>query len=301
MKKTILLVGISLICLTSHPVYSIEKTADTAPEQKNIAPSKSPEVQIRIFPGDILNIDIYEENDLSGDFEVKEDETISYPLLGSVKVAGLTKSEVESLLTKLLGDDYLVSPFVQITIKPSKKLENMPLIMVLGAVQRPSSYAFPQDQPMSLLQAISLAGGFTNRASIKETKIIRTGASGEKVTLDPQMELILKGEKKDIELQRNDLVSVPEKLESMVMVLGCVQRPGSFPLHDNRPTTLLQGIALAGGFTGFANIGGTKIIRTTPESKKIILDPDIEDILSGKKQDVELQADDLISVPERFF
>lgn len=301
MKKILVPFLLCLLLSTPGRIQASEEPPSPGIEQSALPLAEIADIQNIVYIGDTLSVQVYEERDLSGDFEVKEDGSISYPLLGSVKVEGLTKSEVEALLTKLLEADYLVNPFVQLTIKPSKKLENMSMIMVLGAVQRPSSYPCPPDKPTSLLQAISQAGGFKDNAAIKDAKIIRTKADGEKVTLNPELDKILAGEKKDVELQRNDLVNVPEKLAAMIMVLGAVQRPGSFPLSDKRSTTLLQGIAQAGGFTGFANIGGTKIIRTAAEGTKVIVDPEISKILSGKKQDVELQADDLINVPERLF
>lgn len=285
---------------SSEPVQAVEASTEFFSAQKNI-PRKSSEPVEKIMAGDMLNIKVYQEQDLCGDFEVNEDGSISYPLLGAVKVGGLTRLGVENLLTQLLGADYLVNPFIQVTVKPSKKLEDMSLIMVLGSVQRPSSYPFPQDKPLSLLQAISIAGGFTPRASIADTKIIRTSPEGEKTTIDPLMDKILLGEEQDIELQRNDLVSIPEKIETAIMVLGFVQRPGSYPFNEEKPLTLLKAISLAGGFTTLAAPNGTKVIRNSPDGTKIVIDPEVNLILSGKKKDVTLQADDLISVPERFF
>jgi len=86
-----------------------------------------------------------------------------------------------------------------------------------------------------------------------------------------------------------------------IMVLGCVAKPGMYDFKEGGLPTLLKAISKAGGFTRFADIGGTRVVRTTTGNKKKNIDPKINSIISGKKEDVELQADDLVMVPERLF
>ena len=147
-------------------------------------------------------------DDRIGDFEIKEDGAITYPLLGSVMVKGLTKQEAEAKITELLAQDYLVNPFVHISVKTYHDRS----IMVLGCVQKPGSYPFPQDNTITLLQAISLAGGFTGYASINGTKIVRSAPDGKKITVDPRVNDIVSGKRKDTDLQPDDLVFVPERI-----------------------------------------------------------------------------------------
>ena len=158
--------------------------------------------------GDTISIQVYEEPDLSGDFEVKEDGTITYPLLGSVKVSSLSKSETESTITRLLEKDYLVNPYIHITIKKYHQQN----IIILGCVQKPGSYPFPPDMNLTLLQAISIAGGFTGYASVNDTKLVRTSSGGKKNTIDARVNDIVNGRRKDIRLEANDLIFVPERL-----------------------------------------------------------------------------------------
>lgn len=161
-----------------------------------------------ISPNDILNIQVYQEADLSGEFEVKESGSITYPLLGPVKVAGLTKTDVEKKFTELLGKDYLVEPFIHVVVKTYHDRN----IMVLGCVQKPGAYPFPQNQSIMLLEAISMAGGFTGYASINGTKIVRSASGGKKATLDPKVNDIINGKRQDTELKPGDLVFVPERI-----------------------------------------------------------------------------------------
>jgi len=162
----------------------------------------------KVTVGDTLDIQVYNEKDLSGEFEIKEDGTISYPLLGSVQVKDLTKSQIENTLTNLLGSDYLVNPFVHLVIKTYKRIE----VMVMGCVKSPGTFPFPENKPLTLVQAIALAEGFTAYASVNGTKIIQTGSDGKKQVIDPDIEKILSGKKKDVELEPNDLITVPERV-----------------------------------------------------------------------------------------
>ena len=81
----------------------------------------------------------------------------------------------------------------------------------------------------------------------------------------------------------------------------CVQKPGSYTFPQDNTITLLQAISLAGGFTGYASVNGTKIVRTAPDGKKITVDPKVNDVVNGKRKDTDLQPDDLVFVPERIF
>lgn len=161
----------------------------------------------KVEQGDMLEIFVYEEEDLSGDFEVKEDGTISYPLIGSVIVEGLDRSAIETKLTGLLKKDYFHNPHLRLTIKEY----HARLVHIIGSVKEPGPYEFPDDGNLTLLEAVSLAGGFDRYASVNGTKIIKTGTDGKRITIDPHISDILNGKKEDIDLDPGDIVSVPER------------------------------------------------------------------------------------------
>lgn len=75
----------------------------------------------RISMGDRLDIQVYQEEDLSGEFPVNEDGTITYPLLGSIKVADLTRAQAEKNISESLEKDYLVRPYVHVSVKPDRR------------------------------------------------------------------------------------------------------------------------------------------------------------------------------------
>lgn len=123
----------------------------------------------RLGVGDRVRIQVYQEDDLSIEADIRPDGTIAYPLLGEVKLAGLTLDEAIATLDKRLRGDYLVNPRITMTIAQYRP------IFVAGEVKSPGSYEY---QPgMTVRQAIVLAGGLTDRASRNKIYLIREGSS----------------------------------------------------------------------------------------------------------------------------
>ncbi|RMD69472.1 MAG: polysaccharide export protein [Gammaproteobacteria bacterium] len=121
----------------------------------------------RLATGDTIHIHVFGEKDLSVDATVNERGVISYPLLGELKVAGMTVQEVEDLITRRLKDGYLVNPRVNVTVKEYRPF------FITGAVNSPGSY--PYRPGLTLRQAVTLAGGFTERASKGRIYVIHEG------------------------------------------------------------------------------------------------------------------------------
>lgn len=126
--------------------------------------AKEPEDTYRLGAGDLISIKVYDEPGLSLDrVKVADTGNISFPFLGNVNVLGKTPKQVEQMITKGLKGPYLIDPNVTILI-----LEYRPFY-VIGEVKRPGSYSF---QPgLTVARAISVAGGFTERASKKSIYI----------------------------------------------------------------------------------------------------------------------------------
>ena len=114
--------------------------------------------------GDVIAISVYDEPDLSIELRIGMSGTISYPLLGDVQVAGLSPKELETKLFEKLKGSYLVSPSVSVSI-----VEYRPFY-VTGEVKRPGS--FPFHPGLTIDRAISIAGGFTERASKSKIYVV---------------------------------------------------------------------------------------------------------------------------------
>ena len=137
----------------------------TPTDSASVESAVEPVSEYKIAPGDVLNIVIYGHDDLSGDFTVDAEGSISMPLVNQVTAIGMSTSELESQLIDMLQPDYLRNPDVSI------KLTSYRPIYVLGEVQNAGSY--PYQPNMSVLSAIALAGGYTYRASRSKLVVVR--------------------------------------------------------------------------------------------------------------------------------
>lgn len=120
----------------------------------------------KLGTGDKLRVTVYNEKSLSGDYEVSDQGSIAMPLIGQVDVAGMSVDDAEALITKKYGDRYLVNPRISIEVL------NYRPFFILGEVKNPGSY--PYVSGMNVLNAVSLAGGFTPRADESDIVVKRT-------------------------------------------------------------------------------------------------------------------------------
>jgi len=157
-----------------------------------------------IGPDDVLKITVYREEDMDRTVRVSSDGYISFPLLGKVKAEGLTVSGLErSLIMELIR--YLKNPQVTVFI------EEYGTITVSGQVEKPGSY--PLKGEMSVIEAISMAGGFTKIAAQNAVKVMRLEEGKKKPIRVRVADISKKGDKsKDIPLNRGDIIFVPESL-----------------------------------------------------------------------------------------
>ncbi len=157
-------------------------------------------------PGDVFSVRVYGEEAMSGSHQVAPDGTISFPLLGSVQVAGLEPTEVaKRIQTELRERDLLRNPHVSVYVDEyaSKR------ISVVGAVENPGT--FPLEPGMTVVQAISMAGGFSNLADRNGTVVTRR-LSEQIVRYRVPVEKVQRGQAEDIEVAAGDIIFVPERL-----------------------------------------------------------------------------------------
>lgn len=154
-------------------------------------------------PGDIFEVKVYGEPDLSGIFRVSSDGYVNFPLIGKIKVEGLPAIKVEEIIISKLKDGYLKDPQVSVFIKEynSKK------IFVFGEVQKPGTFIYEDN--MTIIQAITLAGGFTKLADKNKVSVTRIENNEEKRIYLP-VEDIGKGKEKNFFLKPGDIIFVPE-------------------------------------------------------------------------------------------
>lgn len=152
--------------------------------------------------GDLLQIEVYDEEDLTKEVRVLTDGSISFPLLGSVMAANRTVGQLQADIVRRLGEKFLVNPQVTVFVKEFSR------VFVFGEVRNPDS--FPLTGTMTVFEAITLAGGFTEVANPSKVKVIRT-ENGMKRIFELDISKVTKdGDlSQDIELRANDRVIVP--------------------------------------------------------------------------------------------
>ena len=172
-------------------------------EAPPVLPEAPPEQnRTALGPGDQVAIKVFDEERFDRELE---DGSIDVPFVGAIKVSGMTPSEAAAEVEKALADGYLNDPHVTLVIKARSNRE----VSVLGQVNAPGS--FDWQERLTLVQAISLAGGLTPFAATRRVKITRrTGRGDETTTIEFSLSEVLDGAADDISLQPGDIVFVPE-------------------------------------------------------------------------------------------
>ncbi len=255
----------------------------------------------RVGGYDVLDITVYEEPDLSREkVRISADGYISFPLIGRMKVDGLTTSDIERLISlELAQGQFILDAHVSVTVSDYKSKQ----FMVLGSVKEPGTY--PLQAKERVLDAISRAGGIDFEQGGKQGMIIRTENSNtdheKKIVIRIDVPSLLKGgdQLSNLLLADKDLLYIPKA--EYFYIIGQVQKPGSYPYLE-KEITLVEALSKAGGFTQIAARNRTRIIRVEAGVEKIITIKVDAITEAGKKgQDVRIQPGDVIVVPESFF
>jgi polysaccharide export outer membrane protein len=281
------------IAFAQNEAIAPDKT-DPATAQAPATPQTSPgseagssSTEPVIGPGDELDVIVWRAPDLAQHTRVSSAGEIYMPLLGYVHIAGLTSEEAQALIEKRLMDGhFLQSPYVTIYVKDYASAG----ISVAGEVNKPGVYsALGRHQLLDIFQA---AGGLTEKAG-KVVTIAHRDHPNDVVSLTLSSDPAEMAQR-NLELLPGDSVMVSKA--GIVYVLGEVNKPGGFVMNESGGTTVLRVIAAAGGPSQLASLGGTKMLRRTPDGLKEIPVP-LKKILRAKAPDVPLQPEDILYVP----
>jgi polysaccharide export outer membrane protein len=267
----------------------------------------------RIGPGDVVEVQVWREPDLSGSYRIGPDGFLRHVLAGAIPASGRDIEELTRRLRESLERDYLREARVSISLVESARRK----ASVVGAIARPGEY--PLREGMRVLELILAAGGVSENAGNRAT-LLRGSARGsgvsagdagrkrrEKIPID--LDALLSGSdvSRDLILAPGDvLVISPEESAAVaaakgrVRVVGEVEKPGSYPLAD--AATVLDALLAAGGLSEYAAGNRARLVRgegTKRAETRIRLD----DVLEGREgtENIELRDGDIIVVPESFF
>ena len=167
------LVGLALVGPWPVHAQSSSLSLDTSltPGSTETAAASQPAPAVedtgyRVDSGDRVSITVYQEDDLNiKDVRVRDNGTISFPLLGELQVRGLTSNQIGNLVTRRLFDGYLKNPNVTVSIDAYR------LYYIKGEVSRPGGYSYMDG--LTVEKAVALAGGYTVRAAENDIKVVR--------------------------------------------------------------------------------------------------------------------------------
>ena len=249
-----------------------------------------------VGPQDVLMITVFDQQDLGGKYTVDADGTVSFPLIGRLKAAGLTLQGVEAELRKALADGFFKNPQVSVGVEQYRSQR----VFVVGEVRSPGTYQL--SGKMTLIEALARAGSTTQDAA-GEAMIVRSKASGaadgpllpDQAGPDKAADVIHVDIKElqsgrlsqNAFLRDGDTIFIPRA--ELIYVFGQVRNPGAYALQKG--TTVLQALSLAGGVTDRGATGRIRVAR----------------VVAGKKTEIRIKTEDLVEpgdtiiVPERFF
>jgi polysaccharide export outer membrane protein len=256
------------------------------------SPKNFASADYKIGPEDLLEISVFQANELTTQVRVSANGYIKMNLIGEVKTEGLTVSQVEDVIDKRL-QKYMKDPMASVFIKEYRGQQ----ISVLGSVRNPQVY-FVTGQKY-LVDMISMAGGLS--ADAGSICVVQTQGEepGEKVKIVIDLDKLLTDgmANLNIPVYSGDVIQVPKT--GVFFVDGAVNNPGQFAIKSG--ITLAQGISMAKGFNWSAIQSDIKIYRDNGTSEREIIPVDYSAILSGKAPDIALQDKDIVIVAESGF
>ncbi|MCF6158840.1 MAG: hypothetical protein E3K32_09770 [wastewater metagenome] len=259
----------------------------------NLHAENRPDKKYTLGPEDVLDIRVWDNDDLNRIVEVSQDGEFTFPLIGRVQASGLSVFELENLIKKRLGDGYLIAPQVTIVVVESRSQK----VYILGEVNRPGSY--PIKGSIHVLELISQAGGLTDSAGRivtivrpkpssqrSNSSLVKEGRENEIITLDLG-KFDARNMLNTFFVTTGDTIHVDPV--PRIFVTGEVINPGE--LKWEKGLTVRRAISLAGGPTEKASPGRVIIVRMKNGKEKEF----------KSKMDEFVMPDDIIKVPGRYF
>jgi len=245
--------------------------------------------KLKIAPGFLLDVEVYDEPDLSGQLRVAEDGTVSLPFVGAVHVAGSVAAEAQrSIEQSLKAAELLKNPQVTVNVVQYEPL----MVTVLGEVNSPGRLQILM--PHSLLDVVSFAGGETQLAGSEID--VRHEENGQVTTTNYHYGRNSNGESiSGVMVHNGDTVLVPRA--GVVYVLGAVTRPGGYLMQEDGKLDAAQALALAFGTVIQAKTSDIHIIRRKPDGSYVEFPLNYQSMVNGKITPPQLQAQDIVYVP----
>lgn len=271
----------AIILLVLSLLFALGIVSPAMAEISRDAPAQSGDYVLG--PGDVIRVTVYQNPDLTTEARVSEGGLISFPLLGSVAVGGLSAGAVERLIERQLRDGgFVLQP--QVSVLTMQMRGNQ--VSVIGLVGRPGRYPLETNN-LRLSDVLATAGGIAPAGADTVVLVgVRDGKTMRREIDIPA--LFLKGGESDLPITGGDILYVQRA--PTFYIYGEVQRPGAFRLERNM--SVMQALATGGGINQRGTLRGLQVHRRDPEGRLEIVEPALEDLL---------RPDDVIYVRESLF
>ncbi|WP_395744608.1 polysaccharide biosynthesis/export family protein [Prosthecobacter sp.] len=160
----------------------------------------------QIREGDMVQVSVFDEPELAAGGRVRKDGTIQCPLIGSIKIQGLSQTAAARAIEEAYRKDYLVHPEVNLFVSQF----SVQRITILGQVQRPGAHELPAEKDLTILQVLGLAGGPTRIANLKKVLVKRIVEGREKIFRVDVNSMASGNQTMMFYVREDDVITVPE-------------------------------------------------------------------------------------------
>ena len=260
-------------------------------QAEDAAPLEEGREVYRLQRNDSISVTMFQEVGMSRSALIGKSGSISFPLIGSVDLIGLTVPELEQKLVELYKKDYFVDPKISVIITGYATKS----VIVSGAVTRPGGVPYPDEGIISLAQAIAASGGITEMGDTNRITIVRKKGGSMVTTMNQAGELeLLPGDTALVHMLPINQINIT------ATIVGEVNRGGEIQLPASGKLDILSAIAKAGGLSRMANKKNATLRRFTPQGYTVE-EINIKDISSGKVNMLFIREGDILVIRESIF
>jgi polysaccharide export outer membrane protein len=238
------------------------------PEASGTIPTDTTSSTYQLQPYDLIDVDVYSEEDLHKPARLGADGTVLLPLIGSVKLGGLTVADATEMVRQRYAAGYVKNPSVSITVLQYRKST----FSIMGQVERPGIYEIPEGANVNIIDALSLAGGYLPKAAQNDVTVKRT-VDGQVETMKVKAaDMAQDPNATPFEVLPGDTVMVPtaKYRNTGFSILGQVVKPGLYEIPDGGHLSIVEAISQAGGYTPMAAENEVTVKRMVGGSLSIL-------------------------------
>jgi polysaccharide export outer membrane protein len=264
-------------------------TTNTTAETTQPPATNAPDTSYVLRPNDSVRLTVFQEPDLSVQVRILQSGEASFPLIGSVKLAGLSIEQATREITKLYAADYLVDPNVNLTIDDYA----VQFVSIIGSVRNPGQIPMPVSGNLDLAAVMATAGGLTEDADPNSIQLVRADGPTSTFSINA-----IQGAAGKTAVKAGDRIIANQSrfVGQTFTVMGQVRKPGPHPFPLDGKLDLVAAIAFAGGLTDLARPNRMSVNRRGQN-----IDVDFREISRSSERPFAILPGDVINVPERLF